>query len=806
MLTLDRERTALSLFAEAIEREHLDVRARLTWIEEACRHDPELIRRVIELIEADNEVTALAEEVSATLELPPETVGVYRLEALIGAGGMGAVYRARRDDGLFDQTVAIKFIRARQGRVDLGPLIDAERRTLARMDHPSIARILDGGITPGGLSYLVMEYVAGEPLDDHAEAAGLDAAARVVLVRQVASALAHAHQSRIVHCDVKPSNILVTADGRAKLIDFGIARLHEVAAAEGLDGATRAYASPERARKQPATLSDDVYSLAVTLYQLLAGRLPWEDGRLDLDAPPRPLMLEGVRNGEDLAAILLRALSIDPQQRYRSIETFDADLAAWQQRQPVSAMPRRFPYLARRFAQRRPLLLGAVAGGVAATFVALGVITHLYLAADEARRAADQRFTELRSLAGFMIFDLNTQLEQVPGTTPARLAMSSRAQDYLDALGASAGGNGTLQAEVATGLIRLAEVQGVASRPNLGLAEQAIVNLDRAVATLDPLIRNAPAEASLRIARGRALYFLAVTRGAFEQAPETQLTLARSAEEDVTAALAHLEGAPAGEANSMLLGIKLTEADALQTQGDTASALAIREGEEARLMALPEAMQTGMDIDYDLGRVAAYLGDSYYYQDRFEDSKAAYERAAARFEASAEKAPNNRRMLNGLHYAWYALSGVRGELGDAPGGLAAAETSMEVANRLLAWDPSDRLAQQMAETSRGQIAIMLARNGRGEEAIARVDEQLARYRVYAASHPQDGDAQRRLAVPLRSRADMIADVRGKAAGCAAYGEARAAWASVEAAWGLSDFDRINDVAAIDQAIAELGCK
>ena len=806
MLTPERERTALNLFADLVD---MDVSARLDWIEQACGGDPELLGRVIALMEADSEVTSMVAEIEgAPLELPPDAIGVYRLEALIGAGGMGSVYRARRADGLFDQTVAIKFIRTQQGTFDLGPLIDAERRALARMDHESIARILDGGVTAGGLSYLVMEYVAGEPLDDDCEARGLSVDGRVALVREVAGALAHAHQSRIVHCDVKPSNILVTPGGRAKLIDFGIARLQEVAASDMIDGVTRAYASPERCRKQPATLSDDVYSLAVTLYQLLAGRLPWKDpGRPDLDAPPGLLMTDGpARNPEDLQAILAKALSLDPAERYRSIEAFDDDLARWQGLHPVSAAPRTFMYLAKRFAQRRPATLASIAGGLGATFAALGVITHLYLAAEEARRNADQRFAELRSLAGFMIFDLNSQLEQVPGATPARLAMSEKSQVYLDALGASAGDNAALQAEAATGLVRLAEVQGVPSRPNLGLGDKAVANLERAIASLDALVAKAPEDAALRLARGRALYFLAVSEGAFAQDNAAQLELARKAEPDVLAAQESPGATPLGEINSLLLGVRLTVADALQTEGDNEGALAIREAEETRIKGLGETGKAGMDFDYEAGRIAALLGDSYYYLGRIADSQAAYERAATHFGDGIAKAPLNRRLLTGQHYAFYALSSTRADLGDRPGGLAAAEDSMDVARRLLGWDPTDRLAQRLADTSEGQIALMLSANGRPEEALAIVDRQLAGYRAYAAAHPEDGDAFRRVAVPMRGRAEMVFDARGHAAGCAAVQEAKAAWTALEQKWGLSDFDRSNDVVALDDLARKGGCR
>jgi tetratricopeptide (TPR) repeat protein len=263
---------------------------------------------------------------------------------------------------------------------------------------------------------------------------------------------------------------------------------------------------------------------------------------------------------------------------------------------------------------------------------------------------------------------------------------------------------------------------------------------------------------------------------------------------------------PLGEINSLLLGVRMTMADALQTQGDQAGALALRESEETRLKTLTEAERAGMDYDYDAGRMAAMLGDSYYYAGRMPDSQAAYERAAGHFSDGIASAPLNRRLLTGLHYAHYSLSSTRADLGDLPGGLREAETSMDVAERLLAWDPTDRLAQRLVDTSQGQIALMLSANGRPDDALAIVERQLDGYRAYAAQHPEDGDALRRVAVPMRGRAEMMFDARGQVAGCAAVAEAKAAWAEVEAKWGLSDFDRENDLALLDDIALGGGCR
>jgi tetratricopeptide (TPR) repeat protein len=802
-MTQDRERAALALFAAALDVPEAELDG---WLAARTGSDDVLRARVLSLLAADRDMAADDDEEPPPL--PPDEISVYRLDALIGTGGMGSVYRARRTDGLFDQTVAIKVMRGRIGSVDLAPLIDAERRVLARMDHEGIARILDGGQTGNGLSYLIMDFVEGAPIDLAADQAGLGGGARVALIRQVAAALAHAHQNGIVHCDVKPANLLVTVDGRTKLIDFGIARLQDVGPAGGLDGMTRTYASPERCRGEPARLTDDVYALAVTLHQLLARDLPWPDpDRVDADAAARPLLIapdlaDGLRNPGDLTAILARALSPDPARRYPDIGAFDDDLARWEGLHPVSAQPSGTGYFLRRLAQRRPSAVTAAVGAAVALIAALIIITTLFLSAETARRAADARFTDLRDLARFMIFDLNTALEQVPGATPARLAMSEQAQNYLDALGQNAEGNVTLQQEVAEGLVRLAEVQGVPSRPNLGLGEVAAANLDRAIALFDRLIAAQPDDPTLRVGRGKALYHQAVVIGVYEQDPTAQLGLARRAEADLLAALPAATGSETGALNALLTGARLTQADALQTQGDLEGALTLRVAEEARVLALTPTEREGMDFDYEAGRVAALVGDSHYWLGEIAESGAAYRRAAERFRAGLDSDPLNRRLLNGLHYATWSLSAVLADLGDPARGLAAAQDSAAVAQRLLDWDPTDRLAQQLMGTSQGQIALMLRANGRLPEALSIIDAQVARYRAAAAAGPADDSATRQVAVPLRGRAEIIMELQGKTAGCAAYAEAREAWESLPS---LSAFDRDNDLATIIAAMEAAGC-
>ena len=792
------ERAALSLFTEALEHEGA---ALDHFINTATAGDPPLRDRLKALLAADRAQTELEGDIeTADLVLPPSRLGAWRLDRLIGAGGMGSVYRGLREDGLFEQTVAIKVIRTTRHGFDFAPLIDAERRLLARMDHEGIARILDGGQTETGLAWFAMEFVEGVPIDSFAPTTGSEG--RIALVRQVATALAHAHRAGIVHCDIKPDNILVTDVGRTKLIDFGIARVEALAPATTLDGATRDYASPQRLAREPATAADDVYSLAVTLFEMLTGRLPWADpSRADPAAVPAALPALGLRNQGDLEAIIARALSVDPLKRYRDAAAFEAELMRWQAAFPVEAVERRWPYLTRRLVQRRPVAVAAGALAAVGITASLIVISMLYVSAESARGAADKRFADLRQLAGFMLFDLNTTLEQVPGATPARAAMANQAQAYLDGLAATSQDNPALQREAAIGLTRLAEVQGVPSRPNLGEGGAAEANLTRAIATFTTLIDADATDLSLFEGRARARYHLAVLKGSREQDGAAQLDLAEEAETDLEEA----GGADTGARASLLLGIRLTQADALTTLGRADEALRLRESEDARISVLPESIKAGMLYPFDAGRAAAYLADSYFEARRLPEAQAAYGRAITAFEQGLEGDPLNRQALSGLHYAHYGLSATKADAGDPEGGLQDAQASLEIGNRLVGWDPTDRLAQRLVHVSRGQVALMLRAVGRLDEALAMTEAQIATARSAASAAPGDGDAQRTAVVALRSRAELILALNGQAAGCSAYAEALSGWVALGQTWGLSALDRQNDVATIVAALEANNC-
>ncbi|HEY1070659.1 MAG TPA: serine/threonine-protein kinase [Thermomonas sp.] len=357
--------------------------------------------------------------------VPGARLGPYRLERLLGEGGMGQVWLAERADGLYERKVALKVLRPGLADPQLRQRFDRERDILARFAHPYIARLLDAGIDQNGQPYLALEYVEGEAITSYCQSRQLDLAARLDLFRQVCEAVSHAHANLIVHRDLKPSNILVTPAGHVRLLDFGIAKLLDVPALPveqtrtGVRAFTLHYAAPEQIRGEPVTTMTDVYSLGVVLYELLTGSKPyrlkrqtdaeWEEAILD-GVPQRPSQAAARAEpaacrpysparlaralAGDLDNIVLKALAKCPTRRYVSAEALSQDLLSYLRGRPVLARGESLGYRTRKYMQRHRWAIGAIGAILAVLSTALGVVGwQAQRALREAERAqAMQRF------------------------------------------------------------------------------------------------------------------------------------------------------------------------------------------------------------------------------------------------------------------------------------------------------------------------------------------------------------------------------------------------------------------------------
>lgn len=401
----DRFQRLDALFHEALEQ---PPGQRAAFLEERCSGDPDLRREIAAMLSGQEAAVSwfdaweggLAASMPAEVEGQPgpenARVGAYRIVREIGRGGMGAVYLAERADGQFEQQVALKLMRFGLESDHAVRRFLAERQILSRLQHPGIARLLDGGAAADQRPYFAMEYIDGAPISRYCDERRLPVRERLRLVLAVAEAVDYAHRNLVVHRDLKPGNVLVTAEGAVKLLDFGIAKL--LADRLAPDGATETgfrpltpeYAAPEQVRGEPITTATDVYGLGGILYELLCGQRPvrlrtktWEElERAVLHTDPEPPSAAVRRSGGgeaaaarlarqlagDLDNICLKALHKEPERRYRSVSEFSDDLQRHLDGLPVRARPDTWGYRAGKFLRRRRLAV-ATAAGIAALIV-----------------------------------------------------------------------------------------------------------------------------------------------------------------------------------------------------------------------------------------------------------------------------------------------------------------------------------------------------------------------------------------------------------------------------------------------------
>lgn len=437
---VQRRRRSLAIVAEAYDVPPAD---RAAFLDRECGGDGELRRIVEAMLDFDERSLSILDQgLGSVFDLdgaPPVGIDGYRVVGELGRGGMGVVYAAERTDGAFEKTVALKVVRAGLHSQEAVRRFERERKLLARLDHPGIARLLDGGVTetgpdgPEGVPYFIMERVDGEPLTTYAEDRQLGLADRLALALDACDAVAHAHRLLVVHRDLKPSNVFVAEDEtgtpRVKLLDFGIAKALDEDDDDLLTrtgGAlTPAYAAPEQVAGEPITAATDVYALGVMLYELLVGKRPYafpshapaEVARVVREqAPTRPS--DAVATVEapaeappehekwsassralrgDLDAIILQALRKEPERRYATAGELAEDLRRYVDGRPVEARGDSLGYRASRFVRRHK---GAVAAAAALTLALAGGIAAVLWQARETAREATRANATLEYVLG----------------------------------------------------------------------------------------------------------------------------------------------------------------------------------------------------------------------------------------------------------------------------------------------------------------------------------------------------------------------------------------------------------------------
>jgi serine/threonine protein kinase len=467
------------------------------------------------------------------------SIGEYKLLEIIGSGGMGTVFRAQKEG--FGKSYAVKLIKRGMDTDSILNRFRRERQLLAQLEHPGIARLLDGGTTADGLPYFVMEYVEGLTLNDYCQSNRLDVGARLELFQKICAAVTFAHQNLIVHRDLKPSNIIVAADGSPKLLDFGIAKLitAELSDETATHGriCTPEYASPEQIGGEPVTTASDVYSLGVILYELLSGKRPFTSDRRSADEVSRtvitgdPAKPSSVVSGRwnrrgakatdevgsatsdetpgsssrtqpidfrqirgDLDNVVLKALRKEPERRYQSVQEFSEDIRRHLAGLPVSATADTAVYRISKFVRRHRRSVALAGLAVTIVSVLSGFAAWQGIVAARERSKAEKRLTEIRQVAKSLINETNDSLAKIPGNVAVQKALAEKSVAMLDSLAADETADDALLIELADSYTKLAKIQAWAFRE----FEKADENLVKAEVIYKKLIARWPADQSLR--------------------------------------------------------------------------------------------------------------------------------------------------------------------------------------------------------------------------------------------------------------------------------------------------------------------
>jgi serine/threonine protein kinase/tetratricopeptide (TPR) repeat protein len=722
--------------------------------------DPSLIDAVRQLREAAQQSNSLlapdapysASKLLERFDSAPiegRKIGNYEVAREIGRGGMGRVYLALRSDD-FQKSVAIKFLDSSSGSRSVLERFYRERQILAGLDHPNIARLLDGG-TADGKPYLVMDYIEGLPIDEYCDKQRISIQQRLRLFLPVCEAVQYAHRNLIVHRDLKPSNILITSEGIPKLLDFGIAKLLS-AGATSTTALTRAeghpmtpeYASPEQLLGSPVTTATDVYSLAVVLYELLTGHKPFGSKISTIDEfyklvqerrePSRPSVVaasvervtsEGqeivitpaevcqFRNTQpdklrralmgDLDNILLRALHSEVERRYPSVDQFAEDIRRHLEGLPVRARKDTLSYRAAKFVRRNPALVAIASAFVLTLFAGICATEWQARVARAERAQAERRFEQVRNLAHSVIFEVHAAIQSLPGSTSAQKLLVERAGAYLDSLVRESAHDISLQLELASAYAKLGDIQWSRYYAHLGDRDGALRSQQKAFEIRRALVTEHPTNQEAKLGLGHSylsLGDLMTARGQVREALEYyRHSLSIRAE--------GVHENPNDETAEKNLAI------AYQRVGDTLG-------------------------NPDFGN----LGDLAGAQSNFEKMQAINLRLAA-------KQPKNLQYLHDLGIGFEKLARVHSAMGDWSGTLDLFRKEQEAFESTAAAQPGNVRFERDLAVGYGDMAVGLSKLGKPAESLQFCRKMLQVRERLAGADPDDSGAHNDLCSAYR---------------------------------------------------------
>jgi non-specific serine/threonine protein kinase/serine/threonine-protein kinase len=646
-------------------------------------------------------------------------LGTYRITREIDHGGMGTVYEAVRADDEYQKRVAIKIVQRGLDTKTVLRRFRNERQILANLDHPHIARLLDGGTTKDGRPYFVMEFVDGTPIDEFCESHQSKITDRLLLFQTISRAVHYAHQHLVIHRDLKPSNILITAEGVPKLLDFGIAKVLDDSISDAVHltldvvPLTPQYASPEQVRGEPMTTSTDVYSLGVVLFQLLTGQRPYKlTGQpqeivkaICEQEPPKPSVAvkqaadSAGRRDEfarelrgDLDNIVLKALHKEPQRRYSSVLEFADDIERYLVGKPVRARQDTAWYRTGKFIRRHKVGVALASLSVTMLLAAFAVTAFQYRVAEHERQRAQRRFNDVRQLANTFIFDIHDSIRNLAGSTTARQKLVETASQYLDNLARESETDRALQRELAEAYERLSEIQGGFGSANLGDGRASIESRRRAVAIREALAKADPNNVETKLEWALSLSQLAGTSGA------DAVEMARKAVDIIEPIYA---ASPSVESGWRLTTAYYMLASAYVASGKSEDGLNTFNKETDLLEALIREAPTHAGLYRDLALVSKRIGAMLGTRRNYDEAFKRYRRALEIEQEFLRYEPLNADGRRSLSVTYSDLGWLSNQSGDPKNAMEYHKKALEIRQALADADPAnmdmkDRLAHTLS--------------------------------------------------------------------------------------------------------------
>lgn len=506
------------------------------FIKTICGADTDLQSQVESYLKYDSvEEDFLEENIFLSIEPNQEKhtnfigkrIGKYKIACELGAGGMGVVFLAERDDGDFEQTVAVKLLGKGLFSKAIRERFFQERKILAALRHKNIAALIDGGTTAEGIPFLIMEYIEGKPLTEYVKTNNLSLSERLQIFYKICDAVSFAHRNLIVHRDLKPANILIKKNGEPKLLDFGIAKLLSDEKTDLTNTRHRVftpeYASPEQINGETVTTASDIYELGIILYELLTGLKPFEENYSknptgiwnfpSRENPPRPSYIVNNKSADknsinskilkgDLDTIILKALKFNPEDRYASVEKFAEDLQRYEKGLPVSARPETIFYRTGKFVSRNALSIGVLALNLLIIFVGSFIIFRQTVLARQSESRAAERLANLRNITNSLLFELNDEIGQSP--TKARFNLAEKSSKYLDDLAEKSNGDSSVWFDLAVAYLKLGDLQGRPYQPNIGKTKAALESYRKSLNLLGNIYKKNPSDEKIKIELAKA--------------------------------------------------------------------------------------------------------------------------------------------------------------------------------------------------------------------------------------------------------------------------------------------------------------